>query len=260
MLAELVTGFAALLKHRQRDGLENASSADRQSVTTDTLLADIDAYTKEYFYGNMRCADLREGYKAHLISTAHSMIQEIRTAENPFLTYRERIASWVCCYAEWTVLSMPEEDKQSSVYANCPFISGQLRKDIQLISNHVEKLKKWKWESDGMTDQELISNCTTQGAIDHYFVVCLIYMRIELNDKPSKKDWLIPFTEAMMIWSEDTFRRMAGLPTLLDEMDVMRYSTYMNMVTNGSENPRYEWEQRNASYPSPLAYIPGAWT
>ena len=70
------------------------------------------------------------------------------------------------------------------------------------------------------------------------------FVRCEMKDEDTAKDWLRPFVKSMLIWEEDGYRREIGLPSLLpDGLDGLRHSTFMNMVTNGHQNPFYEWEK-----------------
>jgi hypothetical protein len=60
--------------------------------------------------------------------------------------------------------------------------------------------------------------------------------------EPSK-DWLRPLVTSLLIFSEDTYRREIGLPSLLPgPTDGLMHSTFVNMVLRGDKNPLLEWE------------------
>ena len=135
-------------------------------------------------------------------------------------------------------------EKAEGEYSDCPYISGELYKHIQELSDHNEELKKLKWKTDGISDEELISVCNFKSALHIFYINGMNHVRCELKDMDTEKDWLHPFVKSMLIWEEDTYRGKIGLPSLLpDSFDAIRHSTFMNTVTNGHENPFYEWEK-----------------
>jgi hypothetical protein len=203
----------------------------------------IDALTKKFFYGRSILTDISESKKQELIGRLHDWIAEIYLSSNPVLKLREHLAIWVCEYADYQVLCLTEEEKKES-FAQCPYISGELYKSIQVVSDHKENLKQIKWERGDWTDKELISFCNSKSALALFYTNSLNCVRWELGDIRHDKDWLDSFREAMLIWQEDQYRRAAGMDTFISSIRALQYSTYLNFVANGVSNPRYEWENK----------------
>jgi len=188
-------------------------------------------------------AGFSEARKQEIIGDFYGKVFALTQAENPFLTMREYIASYVCGYASFQVLCLKEEEKKEAFYSDCPYISGELYRHIQKLSEHNEELKKLKWKNNDLSTDELVYFCNARSALHLYYVNGMNMVRSELKDLDTGKDWLRPFIRSMLIWEEDIYRGKVELPSLLpDSLDALRHSTFMNMVTNGYENPHYEWE------------------
>ena len=133
--------------------------------------------------------------------------------------------------------------KTSQVYADCPHISGELHLHIRALSDYNTELKELKWSNVGLKDEDLVSFCNSRSALLLFYMNGINMVRIEFKDRHSTKDWFKPFLRAMLIWDEDTYRHQIGLPSLLpNDLKALEYSTFMNMVVNGVQNPLYEWE------------------
>ncbi|KAA3595863.1 MAG: hypothetical protein D8M57_17465 [Candidatus Scalindua sp. AMX11] len=70
-------------------------------------------------------------------------------------------------------------------------------------------------------------------------------MRIQLGDcsENSDDDWVRPFIESQLIWSEHEWREKLGLPPLVDPLDAVQHSLFLNIVLSGSHNPYLEWKK-----------------
>ena len=196
------------------------------------------------FYGESILTGSADSFKQEVITDFYEKIFGLMTAPNPFLTMREYIASYMFNYATFQVLCLKEVEKAAWEYSDCPYISGELYKHIQKLSEYNEELKKLKWKTEGISDEELILTCNFKSALYIFYMNGMNYVRCELKDMDTKKDWLHPFAKSMLIWQEDFYRGEIGLTSLLpDSFDAIRHSTFMNMVKNGHENPFYEWEK-----------------
>ncbi|WP_415894564.1 hypothetical protein ACMXYQ_08960 [Neptuniibacter sp. PT34_22] len=201
-------------------------------------------HTREYFYEGKILSHYEEENKNRIIDDFYQQIFSIAQAENPFLQMRELVASYVIGYAAYQVLCLKESEKEEAFYSDCPYISGELHKHIQSVTEHNDELGELKWKYPEVTNDELVSFCNSRCALHLYYLNGMNLVRSEYKDLDTEKDWLQPFTKSMLIWEEDQIRNKIGLPSLLpDSMDGLKHSTFMNMVTNGHKNPYYEWEK-----------------
>lgn len=205
------------------------------------------SHSRRYLYGDFESlTELSEHTKQDHISTLYRQVAEIVDAENPLLAMRERLSEYVLGYAQLTVLTLTESDKEDTWYAASPGVSAKLYRYIDELWPHHDQLKELQWRNDNqLSDAELVSFANVQGAIWLYYVGGLDRVRtLGFNDSIPEKDWLRPFLLAMMIYSEDCYRQAIDLPTLLwSKVDGMAYSTFLNRVVEGHKNPYYEWEQ-----------------
>ena len=201
-------------------------------------------HTQEYFYGKVKSlSGMSEGEKQKLIGDFYGKVASINQAENPFLKLRELLATYVVEFSKLQVLCLTKEEKVEQFYADCPYISGELHLHIRALTDHNKELKELKWSHEDLTDEELIGFCNGRSALLLYYMNGINVVRIEAKDRHNTKDWFKPFVRAMLIWDEDTYRSQIGLPSLLPgSLDALEYSTFMNMVVNGIENPLYAWE------------------
>lgn len=201
-------------------------------------------HTTEYFYKNPRLASFSEETKNKIMGDFLQQILRFSKAENPFLTMRESLATYVIGYARLQVLCLTEEEKREAFYSDCSYISGELYKHIDRAVEHVEELRELKWKHPDLSNEELVSFCNTRCVLHLYYVNGFNYVRGEFDDIDKEKDWLRPFIKSMLIWEEEQIREKIGLPSLLpDKLDGLKHSTFMNMVVNGHRNPYYEWEK-----------------
>jgi hypothetical protein len=203
------------------------------------------AHTREYFTKYPRLSGLSQETKDRFIEDFYANVFGIAQAQNPFLAMRERLAAYVVGLAEYQVWCLTEAEKSAdALYANCPYISGLLYKNIQSAYECVEDLREVKWKHPDISADQLVDFCNTRSVIHKYYVNGFNFVRTEFDDIDPTKDWLRPFLKAMLIWEEDKARSKAKLPRLLpDGLDSLKYSTFMNMVTNGHKNPYFEWEK-----------------
>ncbi|GGY10517.1 hypothetical protein GCM10007160_42160 [Litchfieldella qijiaojingensis] len=205
----------------------------------------LENHSREYFYGeNELLGGFSEEGKQNIIGDFYQKIIALSTDENAFLTYREQLATYVCEYASFQVLCLKEDEKKDSFYSDCPYISAELYKHTQILSEHNDLLKEHKWKNGEVSDEEFIALCNARCAVLLYCINGLNIVRIEFKDVIEEKDWLRPFIKSMLIWEEDTYRQKISLPSLLpNDLDGLWHSTFMNIVVNGAANPYYEWEK-----------------
>ena len=203
-------------------------------------------HTDAFLYGDTLLSSHNDEYKKKIIYDFYQKVFSVPQAENPFIHLRELIASYVIRYAYFQVICLKETEKKASCYADCPYISAELYKNIKLIAAKHDVLCELKREDNDLTDEDLISICNAKSSLNLYYANGMNLVRADLNDlSPTnpKKDWFRPFTTSMLIWEEDNIRKKIGLPSLLtDSSDAFKYSSFMNLVIKGHEKPYYEWE------------------
>ncbi|HOO50820.1 MAG TPA: hypothetical protein PLK94_05970 [Alphaproteobacteria bacterium] len=203
---------------------------------------------QKYFYGESILAGLSEETKNDRIVDLFRIFEAIEKSENQFLAYREQLASQAYAYAKYQVLCLTkDEKKEHPMFQDEKYISGELHKHIKEIADKKEEFQKIKWENDeNLSDEDWISICNTRSALYLFYLNALNILRMQLNDYSEKKDWFKPLVRSMCIWAEDTYRSDIGLPSFLPgSLDGLKHSTFFNLVTNGHENPLYEFEKHH---------------
>lgn len=200
-------------------------------------------HTDEYFK-YPRLAEFSEENKTKIKQDFLEKIFSFSDAENPFLAMREALAAYVIGYTQYQVLCLKEEEKEAASYSDCPYISGELYKHIDKVTEHFDALGELKWKHPDIPSEDLIDFCNTKCVIHLYYVNGLNYVRMDFDDLDKEKDWLQPFIKSSLIHEENYFRDKIGLPSLLpDSMDGVKHGTFMNVVIQGHKNPYYEWEK-----------------
>lgn len=198
---------------------------------------------REYMGGNTALAKTSEQFKKERLDETFSVLQKIDNSENPFMTLREALADQVVSCAYFSVLTMSKEDGFAS---EGHYISGELWQHIGELSKHNELVKRVVWDTgQEWADNDVIDLCNLRKDVHLFNIRVLNVYREKMKDTGQNKDWLNPFLKCMCIWQEDTYRKTISLPSLLpNALDALKYSTFMNMVTNGVHNPLYEFEQK----------------
>ena len=82
----------------------------------------------------------------------------------------------------------------------------------------------------------------------HLDLLVVNHMRLELKDAPadSANDWFQPLVKAMFAYAEYYHRLQAHLPQVLDSMDAVYESLFLNMVTQGYQSPLESWQALKA--------------
>ena len=203
----------------------------------------LSAHTKEYFYQHPILKDIPEDAKQELIADFYKKIFELTNSEEPLLTLRGYIASYVHSYATFQVLCLGQKEKASSFFENNPYISGNLRQHIKSLAVHNKEINELNLKSELLSDDDLLTFCQTKTAISLFYMNGINIIRYELKDMIKENDWLRPFIESMLIWEEDTCRKNIGLPSLLENSeDADKHHSFLQYVSNGSKDPYMAWQ------------------
>lgn len=198
---------------------------------------------QEKYFKYPRIKELSSEKKKEIKGNLSTLINEIYSSENPFLTLRQKIASITIEFADYQVLCLTESEKSAAFYSDCDLISGSIYKQIDRCVDYRSELKEIKWKYPNTSNDELISFCNSFCLIYLYYIDGLNAFRVSTGDVDNVKDWYKPFLKSMLIWSEDSIRSKIGLPSLCkDELESLKYSTFMNLVVDGHKNPYFEWE------------------
>jgi hypothetical protein len=196
--------------------------------------------TQEYSYGGSMLSALTDQAKQRLINGMTQQLAGALQSPNPIMAIREGLIGFSYQYAQVHVLSLTEDEKSETFYAENPYITGQLHHRIDEAAEHVEELAQHKWEAQA-SGQDLIDFANGRSIVYLYFMNAFNLARMEIGDK-SDPDWFKPLVEADLVWVENTMREKLGLPlSVKDKFEALAYSSMSNMVENGSSNPFYEW-------------------
>lgn len=200
-------------------------------------------HTQQYFYSETALSSFAEANKQKLIQDFMAKLAAIVSSPNQFLALREAIVEYTIPFAQLQVLCLTEAEKADTFYAANPYISGALYYDIREASDHNEELAKFKWETEGVDDTDLIAFANGRCALLLYYMNGFNMVRMESGDK-AEKDWFRPFVEAMLVWEENTSREALNLPSLHSGIvDGLTYSAMMNYVADGAQNPFFEFRK-----------------
>lgn len=206
------------------------------------------AHTQEYFTQYPRLADFTSESKERFVRDFYGAVGGLSLADNPFLAMRELLASYVLEYAGYQVLCLTEEEKQAAFYADTPFISGTLYRDVERMVEHHDTLRELKWKHPELSREELVSFCNSRCLLLLYYINGFNYVRAEFDDLDADRDWLRPFMTSMLIWEEERARSKLGMESLSpDPMHALKHSVFMNLVVAGHKNPYFEWKKTVAN-------------
>lgn len=201
------------------------------------------AHTQDFFYSGRLLSWMKEENKQRFVQDFMSQLVAIRSAENSAMALREKLTEYVLLYCELSILALTEEEKAQHMFAANPFITGELHHHIERAAPLSEEMAKIVWQNDGpMSAEELMATANTRSAVALYYANGLNMVRIAIGDTDPGKDWYRPFVEAMMVWEEDRVRDKLGLPKVLtNSIGGLAYSSFMNHVLNGEQNPFFTW-------------------
>ena len=201
------------------------------------------SHTREFFYEHAVLKNIPEEAKQGLIDDFYQKIFELTQSEEPLLTLRGYIASFVHSYAIFQVLCLTPEVKAKSFYQNNPHISGNLYPHIKSLSVYNKEINELSLSNELLEDEDLLSFCRTKAAISLFYMNGINIVRYELKDIVKGEDWLRPFIESMLIWEEETCRQNIGLPSLFENAnEAQKHSDFLQCVSNGAEDPYAAWQ------------------
>jgi hypothetical protein len=164
---------------------------------------------------------------------------------NPFLAYREELASAAYAYADLQVLCLKPEEKTDVL--DSPYISGELYRHLRALKDHHDEIARILWQHPEITDEELIATLNAETVLCLYHLNGLNIIRGEIEHRvlDDPKDWFKPLVKSTLIFAENHHRNQLGLPSLCDEIGIraLEHATLMDFVRNGHQQPLFEWER-----------------
>lgn len=174
----------------------------------------------------------------------HGAAMSIMQSESPMLAERALLAEYVLSFAPLMVSGMREDGKREyELYADTPFISGDLRPHIEQIADHIDELGRVRFDNPDITSEELGDFCTTRASLLLFYCNGLNLISIYIEDRTNGKgEWFRAYVQAAMVWAEDSIRKHIGLPSLIPSLTGgLVYSSFMNYVIAGEPDPFYAW-------------------
>jgi hypothetical protein len=200
-------------------------------------------HTHEYFYSGQALAWFKSENKEKIIQDFMAQLVAVRSSDNIAMALREKLAEYVLMYAQLSVLCLTEEEKAQHMFAENPYISGELHHHIQRAFELNEEMARIVWTKDGKLDRsELIATANTRSATALYYANGFNIARVAIGDTEPDKDWYKPFVEAMVVWAEDQVREKLGLPRLVPGLiGSLPYASFLDHVLGSERNPFFTW-------------------
>lgn len=174
----------------------------------------------------------------------HGAAMTVMESENPFLAERALLAEYVLAFAPLMVIGMKAEGKrEQELYADTPFISGELRPHTLQIAELIDELGRVRFDNPNVTTEELGDFCTTRASLLLFYCNGANLISIHVEDRANGNgEWFRAYVQAAMVWAEDWIRKEIGLPSLVPSpVGGLVYSSFMNYVTAGEPDPFYAW-------------------
>jgi hypothetical protein len=193
-------------------------------------------------------------FKQELAGNILKEVTEVILAGNQVQANREKLTNAVLQMAKYQVLVLPapsESEEDTTSLRGQPGITGELKAHIKLIAEKDKEIKELAWSLDNPTEQDIYEACLFQCWVTNLYANVFHMLRMHLKDHPPnlEKDWFRPFVAAICAWEEHNYRKLIELPDALSkdgrsgELEALKYSTFMNMVLDGSKYPNFEWQE-----------------
>jgi hypothetical protein len=195
-----------------------------------------------------------QNFKEELAGDILKEVSEVIVSEDRLMANREKLSAAVLMMVKYQILILPsEQDDEEEVTGlrGKPGISGELKSHILEISEKDKEIKELAWALDNPTEKDIYEACLFRYWAWGLRAQVFQTLRIQLKDHHPKaeKDWYRPFVEAMCAWEEHNYREAIGLPDILSGQDefgsiaALKYSTFMNMVMDGTRYPNLEFQE-----------------
>jgi len=192
--------------------------------------------------------------KQKLAEEIMAEVNEVILAPNQLMANREKLSVYTLQMAKYQVLILPEknEDEDDATgLRDKPGITGELKSHIKKIAEEDKEIKELVWSLDDPSDKDIYEACLFRYWLFQLKAHIFQTIRIALNDihHDPEKDWYREFVAAMCAWEEYNYRKLIGLPDVLEKDDgfggreALKYSTFMDIVLSGAKYPNFEWKE-----------------
>lgn len=194
-------------------------------------------------------AGLDEEVKKELAGQLTDHLLKVRDSRDSVVANREGFGSAVIEMAKAMVL-LPKEHLPSHTahLIEASQISGAL---YEHLDKAIEKDDKWSHHRKA-----------TPGEIDNDSILRYLYgrwkffyqvhnvMRLQMADGSTdpEEDWGRQFLDSQLIWSEYDWREKLGLSQLLDPLEAVRHSMFLQFVISNARDPYRDWSEEWPSH------------
>jgi len=226
-------------------------------------VAAISARHKAKFFALPRLVGYTDEWKNRHQNDFDARVLAIMQAPDRRLALRAEIADWALRYADYQVLSMTDEIKRESFYADCTEISTELPNHLPALLEFHDALREFWWR---LKDSPLREGASLEEAVFHFATTNSLLAVFFANGfnllrgvceapHPVGRDWYRPLILSSMIWAEDDYRSKIGLPSLLSDTSTAFYHlSFAELVRRGERNPLFVWQDttrlRHPYYPT----------
>lgn len=181
-------------------------------------------------------------------------VNEVILAPNQLMANREKLAAYTLQMAKYQVLIFPgknEDEDDTTGLRDKPEITGELKSHFKKIAEEDKDIKELACILEDPSDKEIYEACLFRYWLFHLKAHVFQTIRMALNDThhDPEKDWYREFVAAMCAWEEYNYRKLIGLPDVLEKdddigsLEVLKYSTFMDIVLSGAKYPNFEWKE-----------------
>jgi len=191
-------------------------------------------------------------FKQKLAEEIIREVNEVILAPNQLMANREKLTAYTLQMAKYQVLILPNEGEDDTTgLRGKPGISGELRSNLQKIVEKDKEIKELAWSLNDPSEKDIYEACLFRYWLFHLKAHVFQTIRIALNDTHNdpEKDWYREFVAAMCAWEEHNYRKLIGLPDILEKeggiggLEALKYSTFMDIVLSGATYPNFEWKE-----------------
>ena len=171
---------------------------------------------------------------------------------NPKMQCRKCLCEWVLGMARYWILVMkPPPAPEESGFRGLPGITGELYPhliDLAQKDKHLsERLRQYYKRQP--TKSDIYNYALFKYWHCYIWVTALNAIRVRMigdYNPDQERDWFKPLLHAMCAWQESNYRKELGMPNVLEPgsrttLVALMYSTLLNMVLNGIEQPYVHW-------------------
>jgi hypothetical protein len=229
----------------------SAKAADQATLTERFLVQTTELKFQELFEASPLKTTLSEEWSKTQRQLLGERVAAIRAAPNRKMACRKCLCESVSGMARyWVLIMKPPPEPEESGFRGLPGITGELYPHLLELAKKDTHLREGFLGVSGneLTWNDVYDFALIQYWLNYIWAMAANHMRIsEMDDSSSDedKDWFKPLLHAMCAWQEGIYRQELGMPSVLDSGGLtpvaLQYSSLLNMVMNGFEQPYVEW-------------------